>query len=235
MLNSPTGSPPADEQEHRTYERLFWAQQIRVAKWLNGITLGSAIVALLGLIALYLSISDADDATVQANRAWLAPGFLTLNEPVESGAIVVRLHVQDTGHQPAIGMRSRIKYYTADYIPEGLGGLEAYNAIKDLNATCVGLDPDRDQGPVVYPGDTKVWIINEDNDSEAKARAQDVAARRKTLVVEGCIAYLTFGQRHTSAFRFFLRDTPGPSCPTPPQQGQCYWMFNSTETGNQAN
>ena len=36
---------PTEEQEHRAREWRFWERQIRVAKWLNGITIVSAIAA----------------------------------------------------------------------------------------------------------------------------------------------------------------------------------------------
>ena len=35
--------------------------------------------------------------------------------------------------------------------------------------------------------------------------AADAAARKKSLVVEGCFAYTASDVPHTSAFRFFLR------------------------------
>jgi hypothetical protein len=88
----------SDEQKHRAAERRFWERQITIAKWLNGISAGAAAVALIGLLFLYRSIVGADDATVRANRAWLAPAFRTLAWPLERGGPVgIQIHVQNVG------------------------------------------------------------------------------------------------------------------------------------------
>jgi hypothetical protein len=59
-------------------ERSFWERQIRVAKGLNWITLFAGIVAVGGLVALYRSITDAEDATIRANRAWLMADHVSI-------------------------------------------------------------------------------------------------------------------------------------------------------------
>src|ERR1700683_794456 len=62
------------EQDHAA-ERLFWdphmERHIRIATWLNWVTGVSAAVGLLGLYFLYRSVIGADQATIEANRAWV--------------------------------------------------------------------------------------------------------------------------------------------------------------------
>jgi hypothetical protein len=134
--------PPSAEHEHHAAERRFWERQLSTARWLNFITAGGGAVALVGLLFLYLSIADAEDATMRANRAWLAPSFMMLNGPLESGGPAdVAIHVQNVGREPATGVRYRIHDYTAQYIPHGPAGAAPYNAIASPNTTCEGSNP----------------------------------------------------------------------------------------------
>src|SRR5208283_3367 len=64
MPDTPTAQIVTDEEHHRAAERSRWERQIRVARWLNGITAGAAIVGLMGLFFVYLGIVHADRATI---------------------------------------------------------------------------------------------------------------------------------------------------------------------------
>lgn len=232
-LNSMAAAPPSADEYHRAHERSFWDRQIRAALWLNGITIGSAFVALLGLIALFLSILDANDSTVQANRAWLSPAFMVLNTPLENSSIVgFQLHVEDTGREPANNVVYRFHHFMVPYIAQGVG--------KDStakNETCEGLNPSKDSGFTIYPSSVKFWIPYAFEDRPMIA---DILARKGSLVIEGCVAFNTFGKRHTSGFRFFLRDVPGQSCwasnegITTPKGTITCWNFNGMLNGNYA-
>jgi hypothetical protein len=233
-LKPSINAPSAEEHEHHTHERRFWDRQIRIAKWLNGITLVSAIVALLGLIALYLSIIGADDSTLRANRAWIAPGPMVLNWPLEQlGPVRIALHIENTGREPAIDIAYAFNEFLVPYIPEGPGN----RIITQVNKTCDGLHPTAAEGMVLYPAKSNVAILSGFEDTPANREIAAKARNREdSLIVEGCIAYRTFGATHMSKFRYFLRDVAGPSCAPRPGGGiQCSWAFNSISVGNEAN
>jgi hypothetical protein len=99
------------EQQHRIDERAFWERQIRVAKWLNAITACAALVGGLGLIAVYWQISDSEDATVRANRAWLlvdSPDFI-MGKIGEVNSITPLLKIVNIGKEPASSVKNFIR------------------------------------------------------------------------------------------------------------------------------
>jgi hypothetical protein len=63
----------AERNQHDAAERVFWRDQIRAAWYLNWITLVAAVIALVTVIILICTLNDARKATIEANRAWVAP------------------------------------------------------------------------------------------------------------------------------------------------------------------
>src|SRR5437762_1413343 len=61
------------KERHGYAEDLFWRRQIKAAWWLNGITLAAAFIAIGTVGVLVYTLIDARKATVEANRAWVAP------------------------------------------------------------------------------------------------------------------------------------------------------------------
>jgi hypothetical protein len=90
----------------------------------------------------------------------------------------------------------------------------------------------------VYPQEkTNYWFPFDVPDTSANRRPiEDVVSRKKSLVIDGCFAYRTGGTKHTSAFRYFLRDIPSPSF-TVDKDGKpiAAWNFNAALSGNEAN
>jgi hypothetical protein len=196
--------------------------------------MGSAVVALLGLIALYLSIIGSGDATTRANRAWIAPSFMALNRPVEyPGPVEVRVLAENIGHEPATDVVYAFNEFLMPYISPITS---QRTEVLEPNTTRNNLRPTAAAGMVIYPGKTNIQIESDFRDSLAsRLFAVKAATRRGTLIVEGWIAYRTFATIHTSKFRFFLRDVPGPSCTPIKGDIKCSWIFNAIGVGNEAN
>lgn len=102
----------APEDRHRAAERSFWERQIRVSKWLNGITLFAGAVAVGGLFALYWSITDAEDATVRANRAWIMADHVSAIPGMNAEkmkTIQAWFEITNIGKEPASDVRTFIR------------------------------------------------------------------------------------------------------------------------------
>lgn len=193
------------------------------------------IIVLTGFYQGYLS----RQALVAGNRAWIAPEFMTLREPIESGTIKYQLHVENTGHQPVMKGVYRFHAFTVPHIAEGTSSETDRNL--PANRTCDGLEYGKAEALVLYQGtSTKFWLTgNWTEPSDEKAVAAELLARTGSLIVEGCILYDTMDGQKFSAFRFFLRDIPGASFTMQKgDDGKTHpapaWMFNLTGTGNNA-
>lgn len=186
------------------------------------------------IIEMKQSNKTAVDATKAANRAWIAPSQMGLNWPLElNGPVRIHILLENTGHEPAVDLVYAFNEFLIPYVAEGPGNL----VIKNPNMTCEGLHPTSAGGMVIYPGKTNIQLVHVFDDTLGnRAIAINARDRKKTLVVEGCIAYQTFGEPHFSKFRFFLRDRPGASCIiTGIDEIQCHWTFNLINLGNEAN
>jgi hypothetical protein len=180
------------------------------------------------------SNQTAISALAAANRAWIAPSQMGLNRPLEeAGPLTVILLAENTGREPAIDVVYAFNAFLIPYIREGSEPV----SMPDHNNTCSGLHPEPTGGTVIYPGKTNVQIVHGFEDNPAnRTLVGNVLARTASLIVEGCIAYRTYGSVHTSKFRFFLRDVEGaPSCGRiAPDEINCRWRFNVTDLGNEA-
>jgi len=197
----------------------------------------AALAAAASLVSdwiFYKQLVDSRNATIIANRAWIAPSRMVLNWPLEiPGPVRVSLAVENTGREPAIDVVYAFRSFLVSYIPEGPGNAK----VEIPNLMCDGLDPQSIGGQVIYPAKTSLSITSDIKDTIGN-RAMAIAARDRsqTLIVEGCIAYRTFEKVHTSKFRFFLRDVPGPSCiPIDIEHINCAWQFHPIGIGNEAN
>jgi hypothetical protein len=92
----------AQKQRHDIEESLFWRRQIRVAWWLNAITLIAAVIAVSTMIVLIFTLVDARKATVEANRAWIAPHTALLGREFRlNDHLAFRIAYDNVGRQPA--------------------------------------------------------------------------------------------------------------------------------------
>jgi hypothetical protein len=176
-------------------------------------------------------------AAVAGSRAWVAPEQMTLGSAVESGLpLKYQVRIVNPGREPALGLVWNVTPTGVPYIPEGA----ASNSIKfKPNFTCSSLEPSATDGMVLYPsGPTNYWVpLDLPNTAENRQLLDDVMKKAKSLVVDGCFAYRTGGEKHTSAFRFFLRDVSNRSSLVTHKDGNSVpaWNFNATLSGNDAN
>ncbi len=109
----------------------------------------------------------------------------------------------------------------------------------ERNATCDGLEPPLHDGMVLYPPvGVNFWLpLDIPNSTENRQLVSEILSKRKSLVIDGCFAYRTSEERHTSSFRFFLRDIPNMPSYAPDKDGKLTpaWNFNVTLSGNEAN
>ncbi|MGA8939212.1 MAG: hypothetical protein WB439_08610 [Acidobacteriaceae bacterium] len=207
--------------------------------WLTRVTI---LLAAIAVFNLYEVIEDGTDtrkladSAVTANRAWIAPEQMILDSPVESGLpLKYQIRIVNPGKEPALDGVWNVKSFGAPYIREGRGPDPTRFG---HNSTCEGLHPNKNGGMTVYPsGATNFWIpLSVEDTPDNRILIAAVQNRSQSLVLEGCFAYLTDGAAHTSAFRFFLRDIPGPSFATNKEGTQVEaWNFNATFDGNDAN
>ena len=176
------------------------------------------------------------EAAVASSRAWVAPEQMTLGSPVESGLpLKYQIRIVNPGKEPALGVIWKTVSYGVPYIFES----NAQDGFKSgPNSTCSGLDPKAADSMVLYPsGPMNFWLpLDVPDNDENRQLIEDVKKKTKSLVIEGCFAYRTAGGKHTSSFRFFLRDVNQPSF-TKDKEGNpvAAWNFNTDPSGNDAN
>jgi hypothetical protein len=175
-------------------------------------------------------------AALASNRAWVYPDQMILGTPVELGVpLMYAIRIENPSKQPALKVVWMVKPYGVAYVPQG----STYDWTNlPPNTSCSRLVPDALKGIVLYPTTGLVGgaVPTRIGDTpENRQLIDEVIKKEKSLVIEGCFAYETEGQRHTSSFRFFLRDTSGPSF-IKNNQGNLVdaWSFNTTLTGNAA-
>jgi len=135
------------------------------------------------------------------------------------------VQVNNIGKEPAKDVVYAIKPILGPYMKDSPVTAD-WSGLTD---PCAGWRPDSGPGVVIFPG-TQYGIPKPLNLSPAEVTA--ITGQKRSLTVEGCFRYRTFGILRFSAFRFFLRDVPGPSC-APDEKGkmQCAWKFNDIPSG----
>jgi hypothetical protein len=223
----------------REYIRHYWAAPRQKPKWTETATLIlTVLIAAASIISAWIFYRQMDEmhkARIAEERAWLAPEQMTLGSAVESGLpLKYQIRLVNPGREPALSATWNVKPYGVPYIPE----METANQTSlGTNDSCSNLEPETTQGIVIYPsGPTNFWLpLNVKDTPENRQLLNEVVERTKSLIIEGCFAYIAGSDRHTSAFRFFLRDVSGPSV-IKDKNGisTAAWNFNATLTGNNA-
>lgn len=178
------------------------------------------------------------EATLASSRAWVDPEQIVLGSPIEAGLpLKYQIRLVNAGKEPAIGVVWNLKSFGVPYI-----GGDSTNGSSSLfnvgeNGTCAGLDPDPKRGTVLYPsGNANFWLpLSIPDTLENRSLLEAIKNRKQSLMIEGCFAYITAGQKHTSSFRFFLRDIPGPSFASKQGSQSAAWNFNMALSGNHTN
>jgi hypothetical protein len=201
----------AQKERHNVGEDLFWRRQIRVAWWLNGITLAAAIIAIATMCVLIVTLIDARKATVEANRAWVAPRAAYLRRPFTlNDHPVFRVAYDNIGRQPALNTETwwRVSIVDANLLVRSLKEPSLRVRAFGLNPACQGHTP-LNGGEIIWPSSkpeayTNAYVENPND----PLIMQEVLDGRAAVVVQGCFLYLTFGEPHHSAFCFWFRQVP---------------------------
>jgi len=206
-------------------------------RWIAWFTFAMFITSLLSWWEIHSGSEDTHklaEATVASSRAWVAPQQMLLTSSVEAGLpIKYQVRLFNPGKEPALCIVWALKTYGVSYIADGDGG----KAEEGKNEMCANLNPTPERGTVLYPnGPMNFWLpLDIPDTSDNRALLESVQKRQKSLVIDGCFAYVTATQKHTSAFRFFLRDVAGPSFVADKQGNQVpAWNFNLALDGNAA-
>jgi hypothetical protein len=105
----------SEHKQQNTRERTFWGRQIRVSSWLNWVTGVGAAVGLFGLYFLYRSVVGADQATIEANRAWVGTTWLIVHNDSPDKDIPIEIHLVNFGKSPALQLSSHFEHAGPEY------------------------------------------------------------------------------------------------------------------------
>jgi hypothetical protein len=255
LINAITkeGGAGRDEEKREDDEK-------KLREWITigliALTLGVLGWQVGEMVKVYDPVKAQADAAernlVAANRAWVEPASLILEKPLEQGGSTeIGLFITNRGREPAVDVLYALKLRSITYIKSGApSNDESVEEPLGRNQTCDALEPKPGVGFVLYPGIDRqhgVGYSFPENETNTGIRLAALS-RSVSIVVDGCLAYHTFDQSHFSAFRFLLRDVPGPSCwivhPTPgvpspagiqtPDGVMRCWDFQVMLTGNKA-
>lgn len=204
----------AQKQRHDIEENLFWRRQIRVAWWLNVITIAAAVIALATVIVLIRTLVDARKATVEANRAWVAPRTAYLRrEFTLNDHLAFRIVYENVGRQPARNnnMWSGAKIVDADLLVRSLNDPNLAESVFGENPTCAG-HTSRKGSEIMWPESpssfNSTYSTSSLDDVPYPVITQRVIDGDAAVVVLGCFLYETFDEVHQSKFCFWFRQAP---------------------------
>jgi hypothetical protein len=201
----------AEKQHHDDAEVIVWRRQIRAAWWLNGITLAAAIIAIGTVIVLICTLIDARKATVEADRAWLAPRSAYLQRPlVLNDHPSFRVTYDNVGKQPALNIALwwRVSIFDADALMRSLSDPTLAETAFGENPACSGHTSHKG-AEIAWPTSlTEKYSTSYIETPNDPIITQGVLDGREAIVVHGCFFYETFQEIHRSAFCFWLRQMP---------------------------
>ena len=188
--------------EHRFWDR-HMDRHIRVAECLNILTGVAAAIGLIGLIFVGLTLKEAKNSTVWANRAWIAPTGIEQDKQtsgevtgrIEPGAeLPIRIYYDNVGKGPALKV-------TAYFTPKIVGR----NAMGGINNSCEEGSAGSAPPGIVFQNSGKAnwwaWKI------PAQYITTDVINGEKDLIIQGCTTYITMNEPHKTWFCYiFLWD-----------------------------
>jgi hypothetical protein len=149
------------------------------------------------LAILYRSIVSANNATIDANRAWISAVTAYIRPPRLGAPITYKVVYENIGESPAVGLHWRFDngYFLT---PPDDDGTKIH--VSD-NTTCADLEP-TNGGNVEFPrGGTPIagaiphtFSGSSDTVTHATMWDQDMLNDRHRFYVQGCVAYSTMGQ-----------------------------------------
>ncbi len=143
------------------------------------------------------------DALIAAQRAWVGPIDARVDGAVETGKPVkLVISVCNTGREPARNFRWTTNSIVATSEDDSNGTLGSKIASNLL--FCLGT-PSLPHGQVIYPTTGFGSGFDFTTDFSEKDIDDDVVTGRKTLVIQGCVAYDSFEKTRHSGFCYFFK------------------------------
>jgi hypothetical protein len=202
MSNPPSGTQ-GTAWLSRVERWLAVAAEWEAATWLNILTGAAAIIGLIGLIFVGLTLGEAKDSTVWANRAWIAPAGVgqdlqTSGEvagQIKLGAeLPIRIFYDNVGKGPAL----KVKAYFTPKIVVPVDG----NAMGGINNSCEEGSTGSSTPGIVFQnsGKTNWWTLK----IPAKYITSELVNGDKDLIIQGCATYTTMNEPHKTLFCYVV-------------------------------
>jgi hypothetical protein len=212
VLHSLVAQARASDEQHKAAERVYWERQLRVGKWLNRITAGAAVVAIVGLLFVWLGLEETKRATIEANRAWLSPVHFKFERPLEDkDGPLIQVLFQNIGRDPAMNLKTAAHWEPVNLIkpmpkpeafPEIVGGWEAMSAT--IKKDCWNNEPEIGNVAII-PTNNLASSFTASNPSPIPNLDPIVKDHTQILVVKGCMTYTSFEQTRHTSFCHYLR------------------------------
>ena len=174
-LEAKVAKQETDDADHKATESQFWRKQLRVGRWLNGITLLAAIVAGAGICVLwkqtYLLQGQLDSMTIE-QRPWVSftdpkvTSDLTFPDLKSNGGqIGFSAIIQNTGKLPAENVHPYVEVYViGEAAPRHVNEISTQNGlingVRDVicnerrqKSLTEGFGNNKLYGDVLFPGD----------------------------------------------------------------------------------
>jgi hypothetical protein len=196
---------------HYGDEALFWRRQTCAAWALNGITLFAAVAALATVVVLILTLRDTRSATIEANRAWIAPRSVYLTrEFVLNDHPVFRLAYDNFGRAPAINNELwwQVAIVNSDTLITSLKNPDIFNKEFGENVACAGKLARKGAEPIWPSPQTEAYSNFYSPNPNDPVITPEVMDGRQAVMIRGCIVYETFDEPHHSTFCFWFRRGP---------------------------
>jgi hypothetical protein len=180
------------------------------AWWLNAITGIAAVIALATMFVLICTLVDVRKATVEANRAWIAPHTAFLRREFKlNDHLAFRIPYDNVGRRPArsINFFSGAYIVDANLLLRSLSDPSLTERVFQPNLTCVG-HTIRAGAEIIWPSANNAYSQSSLDDDRYPVITQRVINGDDAVVVLGCFLYETFGEVHQSMFCFWFRQAP---------------------------
>src|SRR6185437_15782839 len=183
---------------------------VRLARWTRQLIPSAEIVNALGTLLLVIAtaflvgvgwwgIDATNDALEHSERAWIIPlGMQPVGTIEKEKPIKFILTIANPGKEPATQVTFSFHFYTIDAYDPIVADMN--DIVVPSTESCSALAAN---GTELY-GPTSLGIAINKNGNSGRGTPQVIADQKlankeKFLVVEGCIAYVTFGcLRHSS-------------------------------------
>ena len=178
---------------------------------------------------VYGPIRDQAGAALVANRAWIAPRYVSFYGPITAGnPITVRTKFDNPGRIPALDVEFHTLFLSFGSHGQQPISVDAYRNKKfGANTSCES--PVTNYMGVEYPASPQFIDYSDSlfNQFRDNTIASFITNGTDILVLQGCFRYRTLDEWRWSKFCEYLEPVPGESIET--------WQFKYCADGNDAN